>query len=215
MRGTQTVVQRATGTERQTTHATQPAERSRAAKTTDPQPAPPRRRHIQTVGSRAVTLAGPKSTSSTSPTPRTPSGVITYYTHSVAKASGVDRLSGAFATLAPMVRDYLKQRVFDRSARGQGHPAPPRRDGPWGNRGTKATLRRASGGGWTESLVSGNDRLRDSEAACLPDRPTRHITRLTFYVMRRVRDPAGVTIDKVRGGNAELVQVGHRLVDRL
>jgi type III restriction enzyme len=43
-----------------------------------------------------------------------PSGVITYYTHSVAKAGGVDRLSGAFASLAPMVRDYLKQRVFDR-----------------------------------------------------------------------------------------------------
>jgi type III restriction enzyme len=43
-----------------------------------------------------------------------PSGVITYYTHSVAKAGGVDRLSGSFATLAPMVRDYLKQRVFDR-----------------------------------------------------------------------------------------------------
>ena len=43
-----------------------------------------------------------------------PSGVITYYTRSVAKAAGVDRLSGAFATLAPMVRDYLKQRVFER-----------------------------------------------------------------------------------------------------
>ncbi len=42
-----------------------------------------------------------------------PSGVITYYTRSVAKASGVDRLSGAFATLAPMVRDYLKERVFE------------------------------------------------------------------------------------------------------
>ena len=41
-----------------------------------------------------------------------PSGVITYYTRSVAKAGGVDRLSGAFATLAPMVRDYLEQRVF-------------------------------------------------------------------------------------------------------
>ncbi len=41
-----------------------------------------------------------------------PSGVITYYTRSVAKAGGVDRLSGAFATLAPMVRDYLQQRVF-------------------------------------------------------------------------------------------------------
>jgi len=43
-----------------------------------------------------------------------PSGVITYYTRSVAKAGGVDRLSGAFATLAPMVRDYLKERVFER-----------------------------------------------------------------------------------------------------
>lgn len=43
-----------------------------------------------------------------------PSGVITYYTRSVAKAGGVDRLSGAFATLAPMVRDYLRDRVFER-----------------------------------------------------------------------------------------------------
>jgi len=43
-----------------------------------------------------------------------PAGVITYYTHNVAKAGGVDRLSGAFATLAPMVRGYLEQRVFDR-----------------------------------------------------------------------------------------------------
>jgi len=42
-----------------------------------------------------------------------PSGVITYYTRSVAKEAGVDRLSGAFATLAPMVRDYLEQRVFE------------------------------------------------------------------------------------------------------
>lgn len=43
-----------------------------------------------------------------------PSGVVTWYTKSVAKAGGVDRISGAFATLAPMVRDYLQQRVFDR-----------------------------------------------------------------------------------------------------
>ena len=43
-----------------------------------------------------------------------PSGVITYYTRSVARAGGVDRLSRAFATLAPMVRDYLKDRVFER-----------------------------------------------------------------------------------------------------
>jgi hypothetical protein len=43
-----------------------------------------------------------------------PAGVITYYTRSAAKAGGVDRLSGSFAALAPMVRDYLKQRVFER-----------------------------------------------------------------------------------------------------
>jgi type III restriction enzyme len=45
-----------------------------------------------------------------------PSGVITYYTRSVAKAAGVDRLSGAFATLAPMVRFYLERRVFQQPA---------------------------------------------------------------------------------------------------
>jgi type III restriction enzyme len=44
-----------------------------------------------------------------------PSGVITFYTRRVAKEGGVERLSGAFATLAPMVRDYLKSRVFERS----------------------------------------------------------------------------------------------------
>jgi type III restriction enzyme len=44
-----------------------------------------------------------------------PSGVITYYTRAAAKAGGVERLSGAFATLAPMVRDYLKDRVFEQS----------------------------------------------------------------------------------------------------
>jgi len=43
-----------------------------------------------------------------------PSGVITYYTRSAAKEAGVDRLAGTFATLAPMVRDYLKERVFER-----------------------------------------------------------------------------------------------------
>lgn len=41
-----------------------------------------------------------------------PSGVITWYTKSVAKAGGVDRLAGTFAILAPMVRDYLQARVF-------------------------------------------------------------------------------------------------------
>ena len=59
-----------------------------------------------------------------------PSGVITYYTRAAAKAGGVDRLSGAFATLAPMVRDYLKDarlRAPGRAGR-QGHPAPPGRE---------------------------------------------------------------------------------------
>jgi type III restriction enzyme len=43
-----------------------------------------------------------------------PSGVITYYTRQVAKEAGVERLANTFATLAPMVRDYLKERVFER-----------------------------------------------------------------------------------------------------
>lgn len=43
-----------------------------------------------------------------------PSGVVTYYTRGAAKAGGVDRLSGAFAILAPMVRDYLTERLFER-----------------------------------------------------------------------------------------------------
>jgi hypothetical protein len=50
-------------------------------------------------------------------------------------------------------------------------------------------------------------RLRDSEAACLPDRPIRHITRLAFYVMRRVRGPACVTDGT---WDAELVRWGQR-----
>lgn len=42
-----------------------------------------------------------------------PSGAITYYTRRAARAGGVDRLSGAFATLAPLVRDFLKLRIFE------------------------------------------------------------------------------------------------------
>ncbi|MDQ3572069.1 MAG: DEAD/DEAH box helicase family protein [Actinomycetota bacterium] len=42
-----------------------------------------------------------------------PAGVLTYYTRIVANAGGVERISGAFATLAPMVRDYLRERVFE------------------------------------------------------------------------------------------------------
>jgi type III restriction enzyme len=43
-----------------------------------------------------------------------PSGVITWYTKAVARAGGVEKISGAFAVLAPMVRDYLRERVFER-----------------------------------------------------------------------------------------------------
>lgn len=43
-----------------------------------------------------------------------PSGVITYYTRQTAKEAGIERLAGTFATLAPMVRDYLKERAFER-----------------------------------------------------------------------------------------------------
>jgi len=43
-----------------------------------------------------------------------PSGVLTWYTQSAAKAGGVGGLAGAFASLAPLVRDYLTSRVFDR-----------------------------------------------------------------------------------------------------
>ncbi|MBA2294934.1 MAG: hypothetical protein H0W16_07355 [Actinobacteria bacterium] len=43
-----------------------------------------------------------------------PSGVLTWYTQSAAKAGGVGGLAGAFATLAPLVRNYLLNRVFDR-----------------------------------------------------------------------------------------------------
>jgi type III restriction enzyme len=42
-----------------------------------------------------------------------PSGVITWYTKSAVKAGGVAGIDGAFATLAPLVRDYLRERVFD------------------------------------------------------------------------------------------------------
>ncbi|MHB1538717.1 MAG: DEAD/DEAH box helicase [Solirubrobacteraceae bacterium] len=42
-----------------------------------------------------------------------PSGAITYYTRRAARAGGVDQLSGAFATLAPLVRDFLKLRIFE------------------------------------------------------------------------------------------------------
>ena len=54
-----------------------------------------------------------------------PSGVITWYTKSVAKAGGVERIAGAFATLAPMVRDYLQERVFDLSLIHISEPTRP------------------------------------------------------------------------------------------
>jgi type III restriction enzyme len=48
------------------------------------------------------------------PYPEDPSGLLTWYTQAVAKAGGVGGLAGSFATLAPLVRDYLATRVFDR-----------------------------------------------------------------------------------------------------
>ena len=42
-----------------------------------------------------------------------PSGVISYYTKRVCEAGGVEKLSGAFAALAPIVRAYLESRVFE------------------------------------------------------------------------------------------------------
>lgn len=42
-----------------------------------------------------------------------PSGVVTWYTKRVAQAGGVGGIEGAFATLVPLVRDYLERRVFD------------------------------------------------------------------------------------------------------
>lgn len=48
------------------------------------------------------------------PYPEDPSGVITWYTKAAAAAGGVGGLEGAFATLAPLVRDYLTCRVFVR-----------------------------------------------------------------------------------------------------
>jgi type III restriction enzyme len=42
-----------------------------------------------------------------------PAGVITYYTNRVAGEAGIAKLAGTFATLAPMVRDYLRERLFE------------------------------------------------------------------------------------------------------
>jgi type III restriction enzyme len=41
-----------------------------------------------------------------------PVGVVSWYTKTVAKAGGVGGIAGAFAILAPLVRDYLRTRVF-------------------------------------------------------------------------------------------------------
>jgi type III restriction enzyme len=43
-----------------------------------------------------------------------PTGVVAWYTKRTAQAGGVGGIEGAFATLAPLVRDYLEARVFDR-----------------------------------------------------------------------------------------------------
>lgn len=43
-----------------------------------------------------------------------PSGVVSWYTRNAARAGGIAGISGAFAALAPLVREYLEQRVFER-----------------------------------------------------------------------------------------------------
>lgn len=47
------------------------------------------------------------------PYPEDPSGVITYFTNAALKQGGLRGVSGAFASIAPLVRDYLRTRVFD------------------------------------------------------------------------------------------------------
>ena len=42
-----------------------------------------------------------------------PSGVVSWYTRNASRAAGVSGISGAFATLAPLVREFLERRVFD------------------------------------------------------------------------------------------------------
>jgi type III restriction enzyme len=48
------------------------------------------------------------------PYPEDPSGVITYFTNAALKQAALRGVSGAFASIAPLVRDYLRVRVFDR-----------------------------------------------------------------------------------------------------
>jgi type III restriction enzyme len=47
------------------------------------------------------------------PYPEDPSGVISWYTNAALKAGGVYGIAGAFAAVVPLVRDYLRQRVFE------------------------------------------------------------------------------------------------------
>jgi type III restriction enzyme len=41
-----------------------------------------------------------------------PSGVITWYTNAALRAGGVAGIAGAFAVIAPLIRDYLRTKVF-------------------------------------------------------------------------------------------------------
>jgi type III restriction enzyme len=47
------------------------------------------------------------------PYPEDPAGVISWYTNQALKSAGVYGLAGAFAAVAPLMRDYLRTRVFD------------------------------------------------------------------------------------------------------
>lgn len=48
------------------------------------------------------------------PYPEEPSGAVAYYTNLVMRAAGLGNLAGHFATLAPLVREYIETKLFER-----------------------------------------------------------------------------------------------------
>jgi type III restriction enzyme len=48
------------------------------------------------------------------PYPEEPSGAVAYFTNLVMKAAGLGNVAGHFATLAPLVRDYMSMKLFER-----------------------------------------------------------------------------------------------------
>jgi type III restriction enzyme len=47
------------------------------------------------------------------PYPEEPSGAVAYYTNLVMKSAGLGNVAGHFATLAPLVRDYMTTKLFE------------------------------------------------------------------------------------------------------